>query len=59
MDDKPSSSMEILIGKTFSLLGQFKFDVPRWKDMKSWRSSILNDKGGLLSFSDDSAKSCE
>lgn len=59
MDNKPSSSVEILISKAFSLLSQFQFNVPGWEDMKSCRSSVLNYKSGLLSFCDDSAKTCE
>ncbi len=59
MNNEPSTSVKVLITEAFSLLGQLKLEEARRKDVESGRSSILNNECWLLSFSDDSAKSCE
>lgn len=59
MNDKPSAGVKILVTESFGLLGQFKSQVSWGEDMKCRWGSVLDDKGWLLGFSDDSAKSGE
>lgn len=59
MNDQPSSSVEVFVRETFSLLSKFKFKISWWEDMKSWWCSVLNDEGWLLCFGDYSAESGE
>lgn len=59
VDDEPSSCMQVLVGDTFCLTIKLKFKITWRQNMKSGGRSVLDYEGWLLSFGDDSAKSCE
>ena len=59
MNDQPSTSVHVLISDSLGFSIKFEFEVTGREDVKCGWGSVLNDKGWLLSFGDDSAESGE